>query len=158
MQLAPSESQARLSEPVRFILQQKGTNVWSISPDASVYECATLMAEKQVGSLVVLSGERLVGLVSERDFVRKVILAGVPAKEAKVRDIMTSPVLYVTPEESIDACLRLMTNRRTRHLPVMRGETVTGLLSIGDLVNWIVTAQEHEIRSLQSYIAGAYPG
>ena len=158
MQLAPSESQVRFHEPVRSVLRQKGRAVWSIGPDASVYDALALMAEKEIGALVVLSGGRLAGLISERDYARKVILQGRQSHDTKVRDIMSTPVLYVAPEESIDKCLRLMTNRRVRHLPVVQGEEVVGVLSIGDLVNWIVTSQEQEIRHLQSYIAGTYPG
>ena len=110
-----------------------------------------------IGALIVLSAGRLAGIVSERDYARNVILKGKQSRETKVREIMTTPVLYVTPEQTIDECMRLMTSRRVRHLPVLEGETVVGMLSMGDMVNWIITAQEQTIRHLQSYIAGSYP-
>jgi CBS domain-containing protein len=145
-------------EPVQTLLRNKGRAVWSISPDASVYQAVELMSDKQVGALVVLSGGRLDGIVSERDYARKVILKGRSSHETRVRDIMTAPVMYVTPTQSIDECMRLMTSRRVRHLPVLEGETVVGVLSMGDLVNWVITSHEQTIRHLQSYIAGSYPG
>ena len=144
--------------PVHSLLRGKGRAVWSISPDASVYQAVELMADKQVGALLVLSGGRLAGIVSERDYARKVILKGRSSHETRVQDIMTAPVMYVTPTQSIDECMRLMTSRRVRHLPVVEGETVVGVLSMGDLVNWIMTSHERTIRQLQSYIAGSYPG
>jgi CBS domain-containing protein len=148
----------RFDEPVRTMLRQKGNAVWSISPDASVFEAIELMSAKQVGALVVLRGGRLAGIISERDYARKVILQGKNSRETKVREIMTSPVLYVSPQESIEDCMRTMTSRRVRHLPVLEGENVVGVISIGDVVNWIITSQDHTIHQLQSYIAGTYPG
>ena len=159
MQSAPvlQQSPIRFDEPVRSVLRNKGRAVWSISPDATVYQAIELMSEKQVGCLVVLSGGYLAGIVSERDYARKVILKGRSSQETKVREIMSSPVLYVTPEKTVEESMRLMTNRRVRHLPVLEGDNVVGMLSIGDLVNWIVSSQQQTIHHLHNYIAGQYP-
>jgi CBS domain-containing protein len=153
-----SAERVQLNEPVKTLLRQKGRNVWSISPEATVYEAIELMSERQVGALVVLSRGRLAGIVSERDYARKVILKGRGSKETLVRDIMSSPVLFVTPEQSVDESMHLMTSRRVRHLPVLEGETVAGVLSIGDLVRWVIESHEDTIRHLKRYIAGDYPG
>ena len=115
------------------------------------------MSERQVGALVVLSGGFLAGIVSERDYARKVILKGRNSQFTLVREIMTSPVLYVTPEQSLEACMRLISTRRVRHLPVVERDTVIGVLSIGDIVNWIVASQQQTISQLHSYINGSYP-
>jgi CBS domain-containing protein len=152
-----AEPKIRLDEPVKSLLRQKGRAVWSISPEASVYEAIEQMSEKHIGALVVLSAGKLAGIVSERDYARKVILMGRQSRDTKVREIMTTPALYVTPEQSIDECMRLMSSRRVRHLPVLEGETVVGMLSIGDLVNWIISSHEQTIQHLQNYIAGSYP-
>lgn len=153
-----AETAVDLLEPVRSLLRQKGPALWSISPEATVYEAVQCMSDKHVGALVVLSAGQLAGIVTERDYARKVILKGRHSREMQVREIMTTPVLFVTPEQSIGDCMRMMTSRRIRHLPVMEHDNVTGMLSIGDLVNWIITAQEQTIRQLHSYITGAYPG
>jgi CBS domain-containing protein len=147
-----------LQEPVRYLLRQKGRSVWSISPDASVYEAIQEMSERHVGALVVLSGSQLAGIVTERDYARKVILKGRHSNETQVREIMTTPVLYVTPDQSVGECMRLMTSRRVRHLPVMENSSVTGMVSIGDLVNSIISSQDETIRHLTGYIMGTYPG
>jgi CBS domain-containing protein len=159
MQAAPAtiDSGIRFDEPVKTLLRQKPHAVYSISPDAMVYEAIEQMSEKHVGSLIVLSAGRLSGIVSERDYARKVILKGKHSQNTPVSEIMSTPVLFVTPEQTLDECMRLMTSRRIRHLPVLEGETVVGMLSIGDLVNWIISSQEQTIRHLQSYIAGSYP-
>ena len=146
------------NEPVQDVLRSKGRAVWSIAPDASVYRAVELMSEKQVGALIVLSRGRLAGIISERDYARKVILKGRNSQDTQVADIMTSPVMYVTPSQSIDECLRMMTSRRVRHLPVLSGEEVVGVISMGDLVNWVLNEQERTIQHLKSYIAGSYPG
>lgn len=151
------EPAVRFDEPVRSLLQQKGAAVWSIAPDATVYRAIELMSEKRVGCLLVLVGGRLAGIVSERDYARKVILQGRSSQQTQVREIMSKPVLFVTPDQTLDEAMRLMTTRRIRHLPVLEGENVMGVLSIGDLVSWLVDAQQHTIRSLKSYIAGDYP-
>ena len=147
-----------LQDPVRSLLRQKDRALWSVSPDASVYEAIQQMSERHVGALVVLSGGQLAGIVTERDYARKVILKGRHSNETPVREIMSSPVLYVTPDQSIGECMRLMTSRRVRHLPVMEGDRITGMVSIGDLVNWIINSQDQIIRHLTGYIMGTYPG
>jgi CBS domain-containing protein len=116
-----------------------------------------MMSEKQVGALVVLSEAKVTGIVSERDYARKVILQGKSSKQTLVRDIMSSPVVFVTPDTTVDECMRVMTDRRLRHLPVLEGERVAGMISIGDLVKWIISAHEQTIHDLHSYIAGTYP-
>jgi CBS domain-containing protein len=115
------------------------------------------MSEERIGSLVVLSAGRLVGIVTERDYARKVILMGRQSRETQVSEIMTAPVLCVTPDHSLGQCMHLMTSRRIRHVPVLDGDRVVGLVSIGDLVNWVITAQKETIRHLQNYITGSYP-
>ena len=153
-----TESSLRFNEPVRSLLRKKSPNVWTIGPDASVYDAVALMADKQIGALPVVYGGRLAGIISERDYARKIILRGRNSRETKVREIMMDPVLFVNPQKSVEECMRLMTDRRVRHLPVVEGETVVGIISIGDLVNWIIRSHEHTIHQLKSYIAGAYPG
>jgi len=155
---ASVEDRVRLDEAVKSLLRVKGNAVWSISPEATVYEAIEQMAEKQIGSLVVLIAGKLAGIVSERDYARKVILKGKNSHETRVREIMTTPALSVTPHHSIDECMRLMTAYRVRHLPVLEGDKVVAVLSIGDLVNWIISSHEQTIHHLQSYIMGAYPG
>jgi len=155
---AMQESELRFSEPVRLLLDKKGRAVWSISPQETVYRAVQMMSERQVGALIVLSGSHLAGIVSERDYARKVILKGRNSQFTSVGEIMTAPVLYVTPEQTLDECMRLMTTRRIRHLPVVDREAVVGVLSIGDVVNWIVSSQQQTIKHLSNYINGSYPG
>jgi CBS domain-containing protein len=145
-------------DAVRSILAAKGGAVWSVPADTSVYDAVLLMAEKDVGALVVIAGRKLAGMFSERDYARKVILHGKSSKEVLVREIMSSPVLTVPPEETVDECMRIMTHNRIRHLPVVEGGELVGVISIGDLVNWIISAQAATIHQLSSYIAGEYPG
>jgi CBS domain-containing protein len=158
MQTTIQPPAADLAEPVKSLLAQKGNEVWSISPEATVYEAIERMSEKKVGALVVLSRGHLTGIITERDYARKVILKGRQSRKTLVRDIMSAPVLFVTPNTTLSECMLLITSRRIRHLPVMEGDRVTGVLSIGDLINWIITAQEQTIRHLHNYIAGSYPG
>ncbi len=153
-----TDSSLRFNEPVQSLLRKKSPTIWTIGPDASVYDAVALMADKRVGALPVVYAGRLAGIISERDYARKIILHGRNSRETKVREIMVDPVLFVTPQKSVEDCMRLMTERRVRHLPVVEGETVTGIISIGDVVNWIMTSQEETIQHLQSYIAGGYPG
>jgi len=155
---APAERKIQLSEPVRSLLRQKGQTVWSIPPEATVYDAIEQMADKKIGALVVMRAGRLDGIVTERDYARKVILKGKHSRETLVRDIMTEQVLFVTPSQLIDECMRLMTSRRVRHLLVLEGENVVGIVSMGDLVNWIIASHEQTIQHLQNYIAGTYPG
>ena len=160
MQSAPAlhQNAIRFDEPVRSLLRNKGrAQVCSIGPEETVYRAIELMSENQVGCLVVLIGGQLAGIVSERDYARKVILKGRSSQQTRVREIMSSPALFVTPEKTVVESMRLMTERRVRHLPVLEGDHVIGMLSIGDLVNWVIDSQQHTIKHLHNYIAGNYP-
>lgn len=137
---------------VRQLLQSKGSTIFSIAPEARVFEALKLMAEKGVGALVVLEGDRLAGIISERDYARKVILHGKSSHEISVREIMTDKVVTVNPGRTVDECMTLMTNKRIRHLPVMDGEKLVGLVSIGDLVKEVIADREETIKQLESYI------
>ena len=149
----------KLTDAVEAVLKMKGSNrVLSVSPDHSVFEAIQMMANESVGALLVLSQNTLVGIISERDYARKVILRGLSSKETKVREIMTSPVVFVTRQHSVDECMNIMTHHHLRHLPVMKDDTVVGIVSIGDLVKWIISGQAETIQELQGYITGSYPG
>jgi CBS domain-containing protein len=155
---ASVEPRIHLDEPVMSVLRLKPPGVWSISPASTVYEAIELMAEKRVGALVVLEDGKLQGIVSERDYARKVILKSRHSQQTLVHEIMTAPVLSIGPEESIHECMRIISTHRVRHLPVVEAGAVVGIISIGDVVNWIIQSQEQTIHQLQSYITGAYPG
>ena len=147
-----------LGESVQRLLDNKRRNeLWTISPEASVYQAIQQMSVRHVGALIVSHDGELAGIVSERDYARRVILMGRNSKEARVRDIMTSPVMFVSPRTSIDDCMRLMTTRKVRHLPVVENGTIAGVLSMGDIVNWVIESQDETIHRLQEYIAGTYP-
>ena len=142
------------SGSVSLILSNKKGPVWSVPPDTTVFEAIKMMAERDVGALLVMEGDRLVGVISERDYTRKVALKGKSSRETKVAEILSSHVISVTPSHSIDECMRLMTSHRVRHLPVVDSGKVTGMISIGDLVNWTISAQDATIEQLESYILG----
>ncbi len=139
---------------VQHLLAAKGSQVISISPDASVFDAIKLMADKGIGSLVVLDGDKLAGIVTERDYARKVILKGRSSEATPVADIMTSEVLTTTPDARVDRCMAMMTDKRCRHLPVVEDGAIVGMISIGDLVQAIIADQKEEIEQLEHYISG----
>lgn len=140
------------------LLGWKGRDVWVIAPDASVFEAIAMMAERGIGALLVTEEGKLTGIVSERDYTRKVFLQGRSSKQTPVHEIMTSPVFVTSPSDSVEDAMRLMTERRVRHLPIVEGERIVGVVSIGDLVKWTISAQEEQIAQLHNFIAGSYPG
>lgn len=146
-----------LQDTISLVLKSKGEHVYSIEPEATVYQAIEEMAAKGVGALLVISGGKLVGVLSERDYARKVILKGKLSRETPVREIMTAKVISGSPGDTVDECMRVMTDHRIRHLPVVEGDRVVGMLSIGDLVKWIISAHEATIDSLHNYIVGKYP-
>ena len=137
---------------VRQLLQAKGSQIYTIAPDARVFDALKLMADKSVGALIVMEGGRLAGIISERDYARKVILHGKSSHDLQVREIMTSRVITVHPGQTVEECMALMTEKRIRHLPVTEGERLIGVLSIGDLVKEVIAEQEATIKQLESYI------
>jgi CBS domain-containing protein len=147
----------KLNDPVSGILRRKGYEVLSVSATAPVFEAISRMARAGVGALLVLENGKLAGIISERDYARKVILVGRSSRETLVREIMTKPVVSVSPTATVDECMQLMTDRLIRHLPVLDGHTVVGVISMGDLVQWIISAHELMVEQLQSYITGRYP-
>jgi len=139
---------------VRNLLQNKGSHVWGIEPDVMVIDAIKLMAEKGIGALVVTDGSAVVGVLSERDYARKVLLKGRSSKTTPVRDIMSTNVVFARPEDNVEQCMNVMTDKRVRHLPVMEGGALVGLVSIGDLVKAIITEQQETIEHLENYIRG----
>jgi CBS domain-containing protein len=144
------------TDTISSVLKNKGRQVYTIGPSTSVYDALATMAQHEIGALLVVDGERLAGLVSERDYARKVILQGRSSRDTAVSEIMTPDLITVTPSDTVDHCMKLMTDERIRHLPVLQGGQIVGIVSLGDLVKWVIDAQEAEIQHLQAYIAGSY--
>jgi CBS domain-containing protein len=142
---------------VSGILAQKGSAVWSIASTAMVFDAIALMAERNVGALPVVENDKLIGIISERDYTRKVILKGKSSKETRVEEIMTRQLLTANPSDTVVDCMRVMTEKRVRHLPVVEGPKMIGVLSIGDVVKWFISAQAATIDNLEQYISGASP-
>lgn len=138
--------------PISSLLHGKSPALWTIAPDATVFEAIRLMAAENIGALLVMSGSTLAGVLTERDYTRKVALHGKFSKETQVWEIVSNRIVTVTPEDSIEECMRLMTENRVRHLPVLQNQEVVGIVSIGDLVNWIISAQNATIEQLEQYI------
>lgn len=147
-----------ISGTIDAILNQKSGDIWSVSPDETVYDAIKKMADKNVGALVVMENDKLVGILSERDYTRKVMLRGKRSRETMVREIMSTDLKTVDPKESVDDCLRFMTEKRVRHLPVMHEGKLRGVISIGDLVKHVISVQSATLQQLESYISGGYAG
>ena len=139
---------------VKDILQEKGTQIYAISPDAKVYEALQLMADKNVGALMVMEGDRAVGLISERDYARKIVLKGKFSKDVPVHEIMTADIVRIGPDRDVENCMELMTDKRVRHLPVFENDRLIGIISIGDIVKAIIEHKEEIIEQLENYIKG----
>ena len=147
----------KISGTVGTILNRKGGEIWAVRPEQTVYEAIEMMADKGVGALLVMSNGKLAGIISERDYARKVILQGRSSRTTVIQEIMTSRVISVSPRDAVDECMELMTRNRIRHLPIMENERVIGIVSIGDLVKWVVSEQEETIEHLHNYISAKYP-
>jgi CBS domain-containing protein len=144
----------KTSYPVSSILHQKSSALWSVGPQATVFDAIKLMADKNIGALPVISGGSLVGIFTERDYTRKIALAGKSSKDTQVWEIISKEVVTAAPDETVEECMRLMTEHRIRHLPVIQNRELVGMISIGDLVNWIISAQNATIEQMEQYIAG----
>jgi CBS domain-containing protein len=147
----------RVFDPISLVLRKKGNDIWSVRSDTTVYSAVKVMADKDVGALLVMDGDQFVGMISERDYARKIILMGRSSKDTLVSEILSEPLITIHPECSVDEAMRLMTTNRIRHLPVVCDEIVQGVISIGDLVQWIAFAQDQTIEELEHYIEGKYP-
>lgn len=156
--MKPSMMTMEIQGTVRDILLNKGGVVWTTHPQASVYEAVGLMGEHGIGALVVVENDEVVGVITERDYSRKVVLRGRTSRDTRVEEILNRPAITVGPEDSIETCMKLMTTRRIRHLPVIDNGALLGIVSMGDLVNWIIMTQRHTILQLHGYISGEYPG
>jgi len=144
--------------PISSLLHQKASALWTVAPETTVFDAIKLMAEKNIGALPVLAAGRLAGIFTERDYTRKVALLGKTSKETRVRDVIASELTTVTTDDSVEDCMRLMTEKRVRHLPVIEGVNMVGIVSIGDLVNWIISTQNAHIEQMEQYIAGGAAG
>ena len=142
------------SVAISTILHHKGNKVWTISPGATVFDAIRLLAEKNIGALPVVEGDKVIGIFSERDYTRKVALAGKTSQKTLVREIISTDVVSGTPHNTVEECMRLMTEKRVRHLPILEEGKLAGLISIGDLVNWTISAQDATIAQMESYLAG----
>lgn len=147
----------KLSGTIESVLKEKGNNIWSIAPRQTVYEAIQMMADKGVGALLVVSEGKLVGIISERDYARKVILKGKLSASTLVQEIMSSPVIFVTLKHPVDECMDIMTKNRIRHLPVLDGDKLLGIVSMRDLVRSALSEQEETIHQLENYITTKYP-
>lgn len=147
-----------VSGNIGAILSQKTGEIFSIVPQATVFEAIEMLDQKNVGALLVMEGDKLVGMFSERDYTRKVVLRGKRSRETMVSEIMSTDLKLTTPQDGVESCLRLMTDKRIRHLPVMQNNAVIGIISIGDLVKWVIATQSAAIAHLESYISGGYSG
>ena len=145
----------KIAGTISGILARKGSAVWSIAPTAMVFDAIALMADKNIGALPVLENGRLIGIISERDYTRKVILMGKSSQEIRVEEIMTQELVTADPTDTVVDCMRVMTEERVRHLPVIKGAKIVGVLSIGDLVKCLISAQAETIDNLEQYLAGA---
>jgi len=141
-------------ESIKQLLQDKGSEIWKVTQETTVFDALELMAEKNIGALLVFESDKLIGIFSERDYARKVILKGKASKNTLIKEIMSTKVLYIGPEQSIEECMALMTDKRVRHLPVLVGDEVLGVISIGDVVKAIISEQKITIQWLEKYIGG----
>lgn len=148
----------RVVDTIDSVLKHKSSHVWTVSADATVFEAIRLMAEKNIGALVVMSYGEIQGIFTERDYTRKVALHGRSSRDTLVSEVISDSVIVARPNDTVETCMRLMTENRIRHLPVIDDDRLIGIVSIGDLVNWIIGAQDFAIDQLESYITGAYPG
>jgi len=146
-----------ISSCISSLLTQKASQVWLTTPDSTVFEAIALMADKNIGALPVMKGAQLVGVISERDYTRKVILQGRSSKQTSVREIMSPRLITVSPNNTVNECMAMMTENRVRHLPVLEGDKLVGLISIGDMVRWTLSAQAATIEHLERYVTGQYP-
>ena len=140
--------------PISSLLHQKTSALWSVAPDSTVFDAIKIMAEKNIGALLVMSGDKLAGVFTERDYTRKIALHGKSSRDTRVAEVMTGNVTTISPDDYLEDGMRLMTEQRVRHLPVVEGTRVVGIISIGDLVNWTINTQSAEIEQLEQYIAG----